>query len=201
MSKGLRRVLWSVMVITAAALVVSSGAFGLFRDTEEIGQNFVTAGTLDLKTDGQDGFCTMLSGALAPGGEVWGQTILSNEGTVSGSTLDFTIDYREHDGQKPTDPGLQQNMCHEQFASILWVIELTYGGENILPRVPDYNSDGRISLHELKKAGEEGKLNGLQGIAGLSEKSFFIRLQLCDNTGNEFQGDGIEIIFRFSLNQ
>lgn len=201
MSKGLKRMLWSTIIIVTAALMVGSGAFGLFRDAEEIGQNFVTAGTLDLKTDGQDGFCTMLSGALAPGGEVWGQTILSNEGTVSGSTLDFTVDYLEHDGPKPTDPGLQQNMCHEQFASILWVAELNYGGENLLPRVPDYNGDGRISLQELKRAGEEGKLNGLPGIAGLSEKTFFVKFQLCNNTGNEFQGDGVEIIFRFSLNQ
>ena len=133
---------------------------------------------------------------MKPGDSVGPETItLKNNGTIDGSTLDIDISYVENDGTEPTDPNLQVDKTADEFADELIVNTLTYGGVDLLAGITDADGDG-VDLKEVAAA----DLSGQAGITASATKDFAIEVTLKD-VGNDFQADGIDVTFTFTLNQ
>jgi len=173
------------------------GTWAYFSDVETSAGNQMTAGTLDLKTDDEDGVTKTLSATnMKPGDTVGPETItLKNTGSVAGASLDLSFIYIESDGSpNPT------NMTADATAAMLGVTTLNYGGSSILPALPagDTNGNGWIDMQDI--AGTD--LSGQSGIAASpASKDFEIAVQLRTETGNDFQADGVTITMTFTLNQ
>jgi predicted ribosomally synthesized peptide with SipW-like signal peptide len=180
----------SVIVLGAAGIAT----WTLFNDTEESTDNQLIAGTLDLRTDDADGVTqTLYATNLAPGDTVGPATIvLSNVGTIDGSTLDISFTYVENNGS----PNLV-DMTADETAAMIEVITLSYDGSSILSLVGDDNSNGYADIYDLMMA----DLSGQSGITTTTPKNFTIAVQLRSDTDNNYQADGITMTMTFVLNQ
>lgn len=183
-------ILSSVIVVGAAGIAT----WTLFTDTEESTDNQLIAGTLDLRTDDADGVTqTLYATNLAPGDTVGPATIvLSNAGTIDGSTLDISFTYVENNGS----PNLV-DMTADETASMIEVTTLSYDGSNLLLDVSDDNTNGYLDVEDLSTA----DLSGRSGITTTTPKNFTIAVQLRSDTGNDYQADGITMTMTFVLNQ
>lgn len=99
-----RSILASVLVIGVVATMLGAGTVALFSDTEEVGQNTFTAGTLDLTVNGQNP-CTehITVKNMKPGGEIRNYFTLVNIGSLPGTiTVEFSeITNKEHGRTEP----------------------------------------------------------------------------------------------------
>jgi predicted ribosomally synthesized peptide with SipW-like signal peptide len=183
-------ILVSVVVVGAAGVVT----WTLFTDTEESTDNQLVAGTLDLRTDDADGVIqTLYATNMAPGDTVGPATIvLSNAGTIDGSSLDISFAYVENNGT----PNLV-DMNADETAAMIEVTTLSYDGSSILGLVSDDNVNGYVDVEDL--AGTD--LSGRSGITTTTPKNFTIGVQLRSDTGNDYQADGITMTMTFVLNQ
>jgi len=87
MDAKIKSLLGSIMVIAVVASMMTIGTHSYYSDTETSVGNTFTAGTLDLKVDGQDGIITCLFSAdnMAPGNIYNGGTIkIKNAGSIAG---------------------------------------------------------------------------------------------------------------------
>jgi spore coat-associated protein N len=186
----------ALIVITIAGV----GTFAFFNDTETSGNNIISAGTLDLKTNNADGVNAVMTVTdLAPGKSVGPETIvLKNAGTINAGHLDLTVSYEEADGTEPTDTGLASNISSDAFAGQLVVNTLMYGTTDLLTKVTDANANGFKDVQDVSTA----DLTDLAGINASDSADFVIKVTLDGaSTGNTFQGDGINITFNFDLQQ
>jgi predicted ribosomally synthesized peptide with SipW-like signal peptide len=180
----------SVVVVGAAGIAT----WTLFTDTEESTDNQLIAGTLDLKTDDADGVTqTLYATDMAPGDAVGPATIvLSNSGSIDGSTLDISFSYVENNGT----PNLV-DMTADETAAMIEVTTLSYDGSSLLGSVSDGNSNGWVDVEDLSNA----DLSGQAGITTTTPKNFVITVQLRSDAGNDYQADGITMTMTFVLNQ
>lgn len=82
-----KRILFSLMTIILALSLIGAGAFAIFSDTETSTGNAFTAGTLDLKVDGQDDpyVMSVTLSNMKPGDEsVYYKWVLKNTGSLPG---------------------------------------------------------------------------------------------------------------------
>jgi len=170
------------------------GTWAYFSDTETSTNNQLTAGTLDLKTNDDDGVAqTLYATNMKPGDTVGPATIqLRNTGSVDGSTLDIAFSYVESDGSPNA-----VNKSADATAAVMEVTTLNYGGSSLLTSVNDENSNGYKDIQDLKNA----DLTGQSGLNASATKNFEIAVQLRSETGNDFQADGITVTMTFILNQ
>ena len=190
----MKKVLGLTIVCMLLTGMTGIGTWAYFIDTETSQSNTFAAGTLDLKTDDSDGVSqTLLATNMAPGDTVGPETIiLNNTGSVGASSLDLSFSYIENDnGTNPTD------MTANQTAAMLGVTTLNYDGSSILGSVSDSQPNGYIDIEDLYNA----DLSGQSGIVYSGNKVFEIEVKLRDDTGNDFQEDGITITMTFTLNQ
>jgi spore coat-associated protein N len=186
----------ALIVITIAGV----GTFAFFNDTESSSGNIISAGTLDLRTNDANGLDSVLTVTdLAPGNSVGPATVeLKNAGTIDAAHMDISVTYSENDGTEPDDPGLAANMSKEAFAAQLKVKTLTYGATDLLSKVTDINTNGFKDVQDVANS----DLTGLAGLDSAAAANFVIEVTLDGNsTGNDFQGDGINITFNFDLQQ
>jgi len=177
--------------------MTSIGTWAYFSDVEASTGNQMTAGTLDLKTNDEDGVSqTLFVTNMAPGDTVGPETIiLNNTGSVDGSTLDLTFSYEENDGSFNL-----VGKTKDETAAMLEVTVLNYGGSSILgdDDVIDGNGNGWKDIQDLTTSG----LSGQSGIgAAPASKVFEIGVMLRTETGSDFQSDGITVTMTFTLNQ
>lgn len=186
----------------AAVLVmglVGGGTWAYFSDPETSTGNILTAGTLDLKTNNVDGVtATLTASTMKPSDSVGPATItLKNSGNMVASALDIDISYVENDGAtEPTDADLLVDLDADGFADKLIVNTLTYGATDLLALVTDADADGKDM--------EEVAATDLTGQAGLvvdGTADFIIQVTLDSGAGNDFQNDGIDITFTFTIQQ
>ena len=188
----------TIISLTFVTLIILGAAgiatWTLFTDTEESTDNQLIAGTLDLKTDDVDGVTqTLYATNLAPGDTVGPATIvLSNAGTIDGSSLDISISYVENNGS----PNLV-DMTADETAAMIEVTTLSYDGLSILGDISDDNLNGYIDIEDV--AGTD--LSNKSGITTTTPKDFTIGVQLRSDTGNDYQADGITVTMTFVLNQ
>ena len=171
------------------------GTWAYFSDVEASTGNQMTAGTLDLKTDNEDGVSqTLFATNMAPGDTVGPETItLKNTGSVDGSTLDLVFSYIENDGSFNL-----VDKTEDETAAMLEVTVLNYDVSSLLGSISDFQPNGYTDIEDLKNA----DLSGQSGIgAAPASKDFQIAVKLRDDTVSDFQSDGITVTMTFTLNQ
>src|SRR4030043_2257546 len=86
-----------VLLLMAGMSVISTWAF--FIDVEASSSNVLTAGTLDLKTDDQDGVSQTLIATNMRRGDIVGpeKITLKNSGSLTSSSIDISFPYIEDD--------------------------------------------------------------------------------------------------------
>ena len=202
----------SIAGLLIACLAVG-GTFAYLHDAETSNDNQITAGTMDLKTNGANGVTqTLVSSNLKPGRTVTATTIsLQNTGTKAGSTLDISLSYNTDNSADATTNTV--NMSTDDLAKVLQITTLNYDGRSILTLLSDAvasggNNNGYIDIQDMKN--EASLLVGRIGLNSGVSKAFDITVQMRSNgTGNTFStgtfadlvGDGINITVTFVLNQ
>ncbi|MBN2074494.1 MAG: hypothetical protein JW762_02975 [Dehalococcoidales bacterium] len=182
-----------VLLLMAGMTGISTWAF--FTDVETSFGNVLAAGTLDLKTDDQDGVTQTLIATNMRRGDIVGPEviILKNSGSLDSSTIDISFSYIEDDSSpNPID------MSADDTASLIIVTVLNYDETSILTSISDHNSNGFIDVYDLATA---SSLTGLPGIASEATKNFEIAVQLSETVTGQYQADGIDITMTFSLKQ
>lgn len=177
------------------ASVSGLSTWAFFTDVETSSGNVLAAGTLDLKTDDQDGVSQTLIATNMRRGDIVGPEIitLKNSGSLDSSNIDISISYIEDDSSpNPVD------MSADDTASLIIVTVLKYDEANILTYVDDDNSNGYIDVYDLATSSD---LEGLPGIVSGATKNFEIAVQLHENVTGQYQADGIDITMTFSLKQ
>ena len=171
------------------------GTWAYFQDTETSTSNVLAAGTLELKTDNDDGVTqTLYASNLKPGDSVPGSITLRNAGSVAGSIVDLAFTYVENDDIVENLP----NMTADETAAMIEVTTLSLGGSSLLGNFGDSgNTNGYRDIQDLKNA----NLAGQTGIDASGTKVFAITVQLRAGTSSDFQSDGINITMTFTLNQ
>ena len=172
---------------------ISTWAF--FTDVETSSSNVLAAGTLDLKTDDQDGVSQTLIATNMRRGDIVGPEIiiLKNSGSLASSSIDILFSYIEDDSApNPAD------MSADDTASLINVTILKYDETDLLTYISDHNSNGYIDVYDLANT---SNLTGLPGIASGATKNFEIAVQLHENVTGQYQADGIDITMTFSLKQ
>jgi len=174
--------------------LTAGGVWAYLQDPETSSSNQITAGTLDLKTDNQNGVTqTLYATALKPGASVGPSTIaLRNIGSLSAATLNVSCSYVESDGSpNPV------NKTINEVAAILQITQLDYDWDDLLPLIADGNSNGYKDIEDFKNSA----LNGLSGLNPAATKDFVITVRMRSGIANGFQADGIDITLTFVLNQ
>ncbi|OGN89702.1 MAG: hypothetical protein A2158_00375 [Chloroflexi bacterium RBG_13_46_14] len=182
-----------VLLLMAGMSVISTWAF--FIDVEASSSNVLTAGTLDLKTDDQDGVSQTLIATNMRRGDIVGpeKITLKNSGSLTSSSIDISFSYIEDDSTpNPID------MSADDTASFITVTILKYDEANILTHIDDHNSNGYIDVYDLATT---SNLTGLPGITSGATRDFEIAVQLNENVTGQYQSDGIDITMTFSLKQ
>lgn len=190
-----KKVLGLVIVLLLIAGMSVIGTWAFFTEVEASSGNVFTAGTLDLKTDDQDGVSqTMVATDIKPGDIVGPEIIvLKNVGSLASSNIDISFSYIENDfDSNPAD------MSADDTASFFIVTILEYDEADILTKVDDHNSNGYIDIFDLAAT---SNLAGLPGIDSGATKNFKIAVQLSGDVTGQYQSDGIDITMTFSLKQ
>ena len=190
-----KKVLGLVIVLLLIAGMSVIGTWAFFTEVEASSGNVFTAGTLDLKTDDQDGVTQTLIATNMRRGDIVGPEviILKNSGSLDSSTIDISFSYIEDDSSpNPID------MSADDTASLIIVTVLNYDETSILTSISDHNSNGFIDVYDLATA---SSLTGLPGIASEATKNFEIAVQLSEKVTGQYQADGIDITMTFSLKQ
>ena len=192
----IKKSLFVLTVLIALYTGFGAGTWAFFLDTETSSEDQMASGTLDLKTDNEDGTSQTLDEtnvALEPGESTGvGVVALKNSGSIDGSSLDMAFSYVESDGTPNTVP-----MTVNETAAIFEVIKLDYDGTDLLPGISDGNFNSIIDMQDVTNA----DLTGLSGISAGATKNFSIELITDNATSTDFAMDGIDITMHFTLNQ
>ena len=190
----MKKILGLTIAIVLAVGIIGTGTLAYFIDTESSTDNVFTAGTLDLKTNDADGISEVLNATnIAPGDTIGPAGIeLRNAGSTDGTNLDIVFSYVESDADpNPVD------MSDNQTAGQLMVTVLEYKGTSLLGIVDDFNENDYIDIYDLMMA----DLTDQTGIMAGETEDFRIEVQLVEDTGNDFQADGIVLTMTFVLRQ
>lgn len=190
----MKRILGLTIAFMLFIGMVGSGAWAYFQDIEPSDASQLAAGTLDLRTDDEDGVAqTLYATSMKPGNTIGPSTIqLRNAGDADGSTLDIGFSYIESDGS-PNDVDMTANAT----AAMMEVTALSYNGTSLLTIVSDNNLNGYKDLQDVADA----DLGGQSGLSTGATKPFVIEVRLSDNLSNDFRADGITVVILFALNQ
>jgi len=190
----MKRIIGLTIAIMLSLGMSGIGTWAYFSDVETSTGNQLAAGTLDLKTDDVDGVTqTLFATKMAPGDTKASENItLKNSGSLAGTTLDLVFSYVENDSSpNPVDRNA------DDTAANIEVTALNYGGSSLLSSISDNNTNGYKDVEDLKNE----DLSGQSGIDPSASKDFGITAKLREETGNDFQADGIDITMTFTLNQ
>jgi predicted ribosomally synthesized peptide with SipW-like signal peptide len=190
-----KKILGLIIVLLLMAGMSGLSTWAFFTDAKTSSNNVLAAGTLDLKTDDQDGVSQTLIATNMRRGDIVGPEIiiLKNSGSLDSSSIDISFSYIENDSSpNPVD------MSADDTASLITVTILKYAEANILTYVDDNNSNGYIDVYDLAAT---SNLAGLPGINSGTTKNFEIAVRLNENVTGQYQADGIDITMTFSLKQ
>jgi len=194
--KSTKSILVSLLIICVAAILISAATYASFSDTETSEDNTFTAGTLDLKVDGNDDpIARYFNVSNAKPGDTGNAEInLNNSGSIDGSAHLVVRDVVNTEGTNP-EPETDIAEPGDLGPALLITIEYDANGDG------DYDDTGETiatdtSLNDLDTQNKSlGTLS-----AGVSKK-VKISWSLPATTGNEVQGDEAAFDIEFSLNQ
>jgi len=165
-------------------------------DTESSIDTHFIVGTLDLKTNDEDGVSQILSASSLACGETVGPCtiVLKNSGSVGGQSLDVAFYYEDSDVFPNEDP-----MTADATAAMIEVTMLEYGGTSLLSSEIDLygNCNGWTDVNDLMLFDFSGQV----GIDALMTNDFIIEVRLRSDTAPVCQDDGIDLTITFVLNQ
>lgn len=204
------KILISMMTIVMVAGLIGGGIYAAFSDTEQGTDNNFVAGTLDLKlTDADETAQDGVSGSIGAtgmkpndSGTVTGWVKVKNSGSLAGTlTLTISISEPASEPSEPTDTDLDTELTAAQYADGLICTTLTYDASgapiNLLTAVTDDDADGK----DVKEIDDDINSYSLGTLAAGAEKQLDITVYLDDVCGNDWQADGVDITFDFTLNQ
>jgi spore coat-associated protein N len=191
-----KKILVSVFFIGLLALGVGWGTYALFSDTETSSDNTFTAGTLDLKVDGQDDTSLPIYfdfGNVQPSDSGSKVIALSNTGTLDGTAKIHIKDVTNTEGTNPepetdiTEPG-------DLGAALLITIQYDANGDSNYDAGETIVTDASID-----------SLNSVTNVLGLLGAGASRNLKLSWNVdgaaGNDIMGDVVTFNIEFILEQ
>ena len=184
-----------IVAAIALAVVVAFGAFGTgawFSDTASVSDT-IRAGTLDLSVGATGAYTVDLSNVKP--GDTFSYTItVRNVGSLAGNFLLGDIVLSEpSEGYNPT------NKTANEFAEKLIVTSLTFNDTPV--DWGPFDMPSPMTLFALQ--GIVSDLSDDQGIVlnPSSQIDIGLQMQLDEETGNDFQADGVTVTYNFRLKQ
>jgi hypothetical protein len=183
-------ILVAVLAIGILSLGVRFATQALFTDTQAVGSNTFTTGTVDISTSPTSALLTF--SAMAPGDAITDDIVVTNGGTLA---LRYAI---SGDATDDDSKGLRT-----QLGATIKTIDVT------TPLTPCDNFDG-TQLYTSGNPDDGGKLVGDSAAgeqagdrtlaAGASE-TLCIRVSLSSDAGNSFQNATTTVTFTFDAEQ
>jgi predicted ribosomally synthesized peptide with SipW-like signal peptide len=127
----MQRILMSLVAIVAVAAVAGVSSYALWSDTESADGNYIEAGSLDLKVDGNDldGSAAIEVSGVAPGVSDSMTGEVENVGTIDG-TLYLSFDNVSSDENVLIEPEAEDNDTTETEGELCdeLIVEVYYDG-------------------------------------------------------------------------
>jgi len=216
-----KKILASMLIIAVASALVGAGTVSYFSDTETSkGNTFTVAiGQTDLKIENLSGSGYWYDGIgprwtlsdMKPGYTTSGSVNLKNFGGP-GEYVEITCNYTviEEEPQTESDTNPNTNEHPDHMAQQMIITECTYsidgytincltGGDNIGGssndwKIEDKDSDGKITLYDLKN----DPLTNLPP-CNTAIATFYMALKFSEDANNDFQGDTLDLTMIFSM--
>jgi predicted ribosomally synthesized peptide with SipW-like signal peptide len=220
-----KKILASMLIIAVASTLLGAGTVAYFSDTETSkGNTFTVATGPDLKlshsslgpwTDGVTGTWTLAD--MKPGDETPPASVFfKNFGSVASSTMEITCSYTvtEETPQTESDTDPNTDAHPDEMAKYMIIIMMVYKNDKVTIdcltghdnwsgqtkddwKINDANSDGKISLYELK-------LDPLVNLPSPDTQTNKItqldmRIKFDESAGSDFQGDIFDLTMIFTL--
>ena len=180
-----KKIVASIVVVGIQALAIGWGTYSYFSDTETSSGNTFSAGTLDLKVNGQDGPLPIYFnvGDVKPGDSGSVNILLSNTGSLSGEAILTFTNIVDSPGTTP-EPEILPDMgeLSENLCITIYVDSREVGPAGPLAII----ADQPIHL---------GPLGSGQSI------SLTIKWHIPSGVGNVIMGDSVTFDIEFSLVQ
>lgn len=183
-----------VIVSIICLLSLGIGAYALFNDTVEIGQNVVTAGTLDLQVDGGDNPVAINVDNIYPGWSHEYTWTLKNVGSITGElSIEFSaITNHENDMNQPEIDDGDTTDSGGELGKYLWVTTVVEIGSKTWTKAPT-KLDYRGGTTWFPVTGANLSQN--------DEAVFTLTLSLPEDVGDIIQSDSVEFSIIFHLEQ
>jgi len=200
-----RKALLGLGTVGVAAAGTGAGTFAYFSDTESSTGNTISAGTLNLTADGNDGSATTTVSVddVKPGGSGRGSTTLTNGGSVDGYlNVDVgTMTNNENTVVEPETAATGEN--GGEPGELGGVLDVIYGF--------DTTGDGNIDVpfvdttskpyEPINRTGGAEYNPNIPLSSNGGSADFIVEWQLPSDVGNKIQSDGVELDVTFELLQ
>ena len=162
------------------------------------GDDILTSGNLNLIVDDSEGAtATILTKGMSPGDILGPASIsLTNSSDTNGSSLNISFSYVNRDATQTTNANHDTNLDTAAAASELVINALSYDQINLLDRIDDFNSNGKIDIQDAAAA----ELSNLIGVEAQKSKFFVLQLGTSSQV-KDFGIDDMVIRVNFVLNQ
>jgi predicted ribosomally synthesized peptide with SipW-like signal peptide len=220
-----KKILASMLIIAVAAALIGAGTISYFNDVETSKNNIFIDGTIDLRirhndsdpwTDGVTATWTVPD--MKPGDNLGFRSIwFKNFGTIQTSTMTITCNYTVTEEtpqtEADTDPNTDQHpdamakymiITHIHYRNDLINIDCLTGQNSTNPpnedwRINDTDSDGKITLYDLKMDPLINLPSPDTQPNGITQLDIELKFDL--GAGDDFQGDTFNLTLIFTLNQ
>jgi predicted ribosomally synthesized peptide with SipW-like signal peptide len=193
-----KKVLASVFIISMLAFSLGYGTYSYFSDTETSSGNKFTAGTLNLKVDGQDDGGTVpvyFAVDNVKPGDGGSQVIsLSNTGTLNGTAKIHIKNVVNTEGLNP-EPETDKEDPGDLGAVLL--IKIQYDANND----GDYLDEGETIVTDVAINTLNCTLNTLGSLGAGTSRNLKISWSVPGTVGNDIMGDIVTFDIEFSLVQ
>ncbi|ADC65841.1 conserved hypothetical protein [Ferroglobus placidus DSM 10642] len=188
----------SLLVLGVVGILLGSGTLAYFSDTETSEDNYIAAGTLELKLgDGDNTWYddpdipNYTISDVYPGWSDWVDFYAKNFGSIDGD-LYMKVTYTENSGDNPEAEGSPDDAVLDDYLCVA----ITVGGSSLNLNTYDENNDGCVSLSEIAD-----QYISLGDLAANDMVNIRIDVNIPTDVGNEIQGDTVTVDVEFKLMQ
>ena len=220
-----KKLLASMLLIAVATALIGAGTIAYFNDIEKSTNNVFVDGTIDLRirhnssdpwTDGVTATWTVPD--MKPGDDIPQRSIwFKNFGTIQTSTMTITCNYTvtEETPQTEADRDPNTDQHPDAMAKHMIITYIHYRnnlididcltGQNYTNspnedwRINDTDSDGKITLYDLKMDPLINLPSPDTQPNGITQLDIALKFDL--GAGDDFQGDTFNLTMIFTLNQ
>lgn len=188
----MQKILSSLLTISLVTVIGVAATKAYFSDAETSTENTFTAGTMDLKLNGNNSVtATWAMSSMKPGDSVSATINLTNMGSINADHVEINSVANIITDATP--------LAAIPLDKKLEITALSYDGVSKLPDIVDSNGNGYKDLDDL----ESTVLDNLNAPAssGGSTKALTMTVSFRTDAGNEYQGDSDKMSMAFALNQ